>query len=116
MKIKFQRSEKELKSEREARIQFESHEKDLKSEQKPKSNYLVKKQIKKAVSRSLQEPVGSDLSVGATLATPGDVESGSATKKLGVSERPNDGPADGSTLLAENILEKAEDAFIGMLS
>ncbi|XP_030453398.1 uncharacterized protein LOC115674987 [Syzygium oleosum] len=116
LKIKFQRSEKELKSEREARIQFESHEKDLKSEQKPKSNYLVKKQIKKAVSRSLQEPVGSDLSVGATLATPGDVESGSAAKKVGVSERPNDGPADGSTLLAENILEKAEEAFIGKSS
>lgn len=115
LKIKFQRSEKELKSEREARIQFESHEKDPKSEQKTKSNYLVKKQVKKPVSRSLQEAVGSDLYVGATCATPGDVESGSATKKLGVSDGPNDGPADSSALLAENILEKAGEAFIGML-
>ncbi|XP_010060328.2 uncharacterized protein LOC104448222 isoform X1 [Eucalyptus grandis] len=113
LKIKFQHSEKELKSERVARIHFESHEKDLTSEQKTKSNHFVKKQIKKPVSRSLQEPIGSDLSVGATLATPGDVENGSATKKLGISERPRDGPADGSTLLAENILEKAEEVFIG---
>ncbi|KAF8024029.1 hypothetical protein BT93_F1283 [Corymbia citriodora subsp. variegata] len=116
LKIKLQRSAKELKSEREARIPIESHEKDLKSEQKTKSNYFIKKQIKKPVSRSLQEPVGSDLSVGATLATPGDVESGSATKKLGVSERANDRPAGGSILLAENILEKAEEAFIGKSS
>ncbi|KAI3441667.1 Bromo domain-containing protein, partial [Psidium guajava] len=116
LKIKFRRSEKELKAEREARIRFESHETDLKSEQKTKSNYLAKKQIKKPVSRSLQEPVDSDLSVGATLATPGDVEMGSVPKKLGVSERPNDGPADDSTLLAENNLEKAEEAFIGKSS
>ncbi|XP_030542914.2 uncharacterized protein LOC115749985 isoform X2 [Rhodamnia argentea] len=116
LKIKFRCSEKELKSEREARIHFESHEKDLKSEQKTKSNYLVKKQIKKPVPRSLQEPVGSDLSLGATVTTPGDVERGSVTKQLGVSERPNDGPADGSTVLAENNLEKAEEAFIGKSS
>ncbi|XP_028211839.1 uncharacterized protein LOC114394457 isoform X2 [Glycine soja] len=56
------------------RIGFERSQIELKSEEKAGSNYLVKKQPKKPLARASQEPVGSDFSSGATLATIADVQ------------------------------------------
>jgi len=51
------------------RIGFERSQMEQKSEQKARSNYLVKKQPKKPLVRTSLEPVGSDFCSGATLAT-----------------------------------------------
>lgn len=49
------------------KIDLDYPEKELKIEEKT-FNTFPKKQIKKPISRTLQEPVGSDFSSGATLA------------------------------------------------
>lgn len=83
--------------------------------QKTKSNSLVKKQIKKPLSRTMQEPIGSDFSSGATLATAADVQNSShPTQGIGY-ERPSniDGPVEGNSSLNEANLEKAEEILSG---
>lgn len=79
---------------------------------------MAKKQIKKPMNRTAQEPVGSDFSSGATLATPGDLQSGSNATQAGGFEKLSkvDGPVEGNTSLTENILDKAEDLSSGILS
>ncbi|WKA12488.1 hypothetical protein VitviT2T_029864 [Vitis vinifera] len=115
--LKPERFEKELKSERsEKELKPERSEKDLKSEQKMRSNPLVKKQIKKPIFRTAQEPVGSDFSSGATLATMGDVQNGFNATQAGGCERPSN--VDGLIIESnpsqiDNNLEKAEELFSG---
>ncbi|KDO62747.1 hypothetical protein CISIN_1g002731mg [Citrus sinensis] len=107
-----ERSEKELKPEKELNLEKELRlEKDLKSEPKTKSSILVKKQTKKHFSRTIQEPVGSDFSSGATLATTGDIQNGSVATQAGGCERPTntDAIVDGNSSLADNNLEKVEE-------
>ncbi|XAR67440.1 hypothetical protein NMG60_11002204 [Bertholletia excelsa] len=93
------------------RINAEHNEKDLSSEQKMRSNSLALKQIKKPIARTAKEPVGSDFSSGATLATAGDFQSGSNNVQGGGFERltNTEGPIDGNTSLIDNNLDKAED-------
>ncbi|GFZ13581.1 DNA-binding bromodomain-containing protein [Actinidia rufa] len=85
----------------------ERSEKEIKSEPIT-SNSLAKKQIKKPMSLTAQEPVGSDFSSGATLATTGDFQSGLNATQAGGGERLSnvDGPAEGNTTLIDNNLEK----------
>lgn len=66
----------------------------------------------------MQEPVGSDFSSGATLATAGDVQNGSVATQAGGSERPsnNDGHVEGNSSLADNNVEKAEELSSGMIT
>ena len=94
----------------------ERSEKEIKSEQIT-SNSLAKKQIKKPMSLTAQEPVGSDFSSGATLATAGDFQSGLNATQAGGGERLSnvDGPAEGNTTLIDNNLEKVEDLLSGMI-
>uniref|UniRef100_A0A2C9W727 Bromo domain-containing protein n=1 Tax=Manihot esculenta TaxID=3983 RepID=A0A2C9W727_MANES len=93
------------------RIDLERSEKELKSELKTKPNFLVKKQMKKPLSRTVQEPVGSDFSSGATLATAGDYQSGFVAAQSSGCDRPSniDGPIEGTSSLVDNTLEKAEE-------
>ncbi|KAF7139972.1 hypothetical protein RHSIM_Rhsim06G0218500 [Rhododendron simsii] len=97
------------------RVHAERSEKELKSEDVTRSDSLAKKQIKKPMNRTAQEPVGSDFSSGATLATPGDLQSGSNVTQAGGFEKLSkvDGPVEGNTSLTENILDKAEDLSSG---
>lgn len=97
-------------------IDHESSERDLKSDQGTKSNSSVKKLMKKPLSRSAQEPVSSDFSGGAMLATPGDLHCGSTANQGGCNERHsfNDGLTDGYTASAENFADKAEEVYMGM--
>ncbi|CAL5405550.1 unnamed protein product [Camellia sinensis] len=97
------------------RIDTEHSEKELSSEQKTKSNSLPKKQIKKPMSRTAQEPVGSEFSSGATLATAGDFQCGSnATQTGGFKRLSNvDGSVEGNTSLIDNNLDKADDLLSG---
>ncbi|CBI26651.3 unnamed protein product, partial [Vitis vinifera] len=81
-----------------------------------RSNPLVKKQIKKPIFRTAQEPVGSDFSSGATLATMGDVQNGFNATQAGGCERPSN--VDGLIIESnpsqiDNNLEKAEELFSG---
>ncbi|XP_042519987.1 uncharacterized protein LOC122093669 [Macadamia integrifolia] len=97
------------------RIGIERAEKELKSEQKTKSNSAVKKPIKKPTCRTVQEPVGSDFSSGATLATTGDTGTWSNVIQAGGCERSNntDGPVDGNCSLIDNKPEKTEEQLSG---
>lgn len=100
------------------RAHAEHSEKELKSEDVTRSDSLAKKQIKKPMNRTAQEPVGSDFSSGATLATPGDLQSGSNVTQTGGFEKliKVDGPVEGNTSLTDNILDKAEGLSSGILS
>ncbi|XP_062017835.1 uncharacterized protein LOC133734210 [Rosa rugosa] len=97
------------------RIDYERSEKEVKSVQKTKSNSLVKKQMKKPLSRTLQEPIGSDFSSGATLATAAEVQNSShPTQGAGCERASNiDGPVEGNSFLNEANLEKAEEMLSG---
>ncbi|XP_043689106.1 uncharacterized protein LOC122640058 isoform X2 [Telopea speciosissima] len=93
------------------RIGIERAEKELKLDQKTKSNSAMKKPIKKSSCRTAQEPVGSDFSSGATLATTGDTGTWSNVIQAGGCERSNntDGPVDGNSSLIDNKPEKTEE-------
>lgn len=92
------------------RIDFDRSEKELKPAQKIISNSLPKKQMRKSVGRTSQEPVGSDFSSGATLATVGDVQNSQNVTQAGGGDKPSniDGHVEGNSSLVENNLEKAE--------
>lgn len=102
----------------ELRIDVEQYKKELKSVEKSKSNSSGKQQIKMPMRTTPQEPVGSDFSSGATLATPGDLQSGSNAMQAGGLEKLSnaDGPVEGNTSLTDNNLDKAEDQSSGILS
>jgi bromodomain-containing protein 9 len=99
------------------RSEFERSEKELKSEQKTRSNSLIKKPVKKPFCRTSQEPVGSDFSTGATLATIGDVQNGSNLNQGGGCERPSntDSVVEGNPSLIDTNLEKAEELSSGIM-
>lgn len=92
------------------RNEIERSDKELKSEQKVNSN-SAKKSIKKPIGRTIQEPVGSDFSSGATLAMAGDIHNGSNTKQ----NQPSftEGVPDVRSSLIDNSLEKTEDIYSG---
>ncbi|KAG4399887.1 hypothetical protein GLYMA_08G318100v4 [Glycine max] len=97
------------------RIGFEHSQIELKSEQKAGSNYLVKKQPKKPLARASQEPVGSDFSSGATLATIADVQPTSHLMQGGRCERSGnlDGILEANAFWIDANQEKAEDVLLG---
>ncbi|XP_059662473.1 uncharacterized protein LOC132308415 [Cornus florida] len=97
------------------RVEFERSDKELKTEQKTRSNILPKKQAKKPLNRTVQEPVGSDFSSGATLATVGDFQNGSNATQAAGCERPcnADGLVEANASLIDNNLDKAEDILSG---
>ncbi|XVF03841.1 hypothetical protein REPUB_Repub05bG0027600 [Reevesia pubescens] len=90
------------------RIDVERSEKDSKIELKTKSNFLAKKQTKKPFYLTTQEPVVSDFSSGATLATAGDIQNSSITIQANACERPShtDVPVEGNSSLADYNPEK----------
>ncbi|GFP98154.1 bromodomain-containing protein 1 [Phtheirospermum japonicum] len=96
------------------RLSVERTEKEIKSEQKSGSG--LKKQIKRSLSRTPQEPVGSDFSSGATLANAGDIQNlANAFQAVG-SEKPGniiDGLVEANSFFNDNNLDKAEDSFPG---
>ncbi|KAM7492714.1 hypothetical protein LguiA_035635 [Lonicera macranthoides] len=93
------------------RIEMENSEKELKSEHKTRSSSLPKMQIKKPMSRTLQEPVGSDFSSGATLPTAGDTQNGSSAPQAGGCEKPAivDGLIEGNASFIDSNLDKGEE-------
>ncbi|KAJ1389553.1 Bromodomain-like superfamily [Sesbania bispinosa] len=98
------------------RIDFERTHSELKCEQKTRSNSLVKKLAKKPLGHASQEPVGSDFSSGATLATFGDVLPISHPLQGIICERPGniDGLMEsGNAFLIDANQEKAEDFLTG---
>lgn len=84
-------------------------------EPKAGSNYLVKKQQKKPLAHASQEPVGSDFSSGATLATIAGVHPTSHPMQGGRCEKPGniDGILEGNAFWIDANQEKAEDVFSG---
>ncbi|KAK3025557.1 hypothetical protein RJ639_041035 [Escallonia herrerae] len=97
------------------RIVVERSGKELKSEQKTGSNSLAKKLLKKPLSQTVQEPVGSDFSSGATLATAGDFQNGPIAVEAGGNERPANVNAfiEGNSSMIDNNLDKGEEPLPG---
>ncbi|KAL1567008.1 hypothetical protein AAHA92_02539 [Salvia divinorum] len=93
------------------RLNFERNDKENKPEQKARSGSLSKTQMKRPVIRAGQEPIGSDFSSGAILATLGNTQnvSGVGSEKAGGM----DGLIDGSSFLNDNNLDKVEDLLPG---
>lgn len=98
------------------RIDFERSHIELKSEQKTRSSSLVKRQAKKPFGHASQEAVGSDLSSGATLATIADVQPTSHPMQGVSCEGPGniDGIVVGNAFLIDANQEKAEDVLSGI--
>jgi len=98
------------------RFDLDRSQSELKSEQKTRSNSLVKKPAKKPFGHTSQEPVGSDFSSGATLATIGDVLPTSHPMQGIVCERPGniDGLVEGNAFVIDANQEKAEDYISGI--
>ncbi|KAL3503525.1 hypothetical protein ACH5RR_037974 [Cinchona calisaya] len=88
---------------------------ELKSEQKTGLSSVVKKPIRKPISRTLQDSVGSDFSSGATLATTGDFQNGSSIVQAFGSERASsvDRLVEGGPPLIDNNIDKAEESLPG---
>lgn len=90
----------------------------MKLEQSTKSNSYPKKQPqKKPFYRTLQEPIGSDFSSGATLAATGDVQNSSNPIQGVNCELPSniDGQVEGSSSLLDiTNQDKAEELFSGI--
>jgi bromodomain-containing protein 7/9 len=91
------------------RIKFERTRVELKSEQKTQSNSLVKKPLKKLPGCASQESVGFDLSYG-------DVQPTSYPMQVGSYERPGniDGIVEGNAFLIDSNQDKAEDVLSGI--
>jgi len=91
------------------RIKFERTQVELKSEQKTRSNSLVKKSLKKPPSSTSQESFGFDLSYG-------DVQPSSYPMQGGSCERPGniDGTVEGNAFLIDANQDKAEDVMSGI--
>ncbi|KAL8127316.1 hypothetical protein AgCh_014291 [Apium graveolens] len=97
------------------RNELDYPEKELKVEEKTTCNSFPKKQIKKPISRTLQEPVGSDFSSGATLAMAGDVANGSNLPQAVVCEKPSsfDKIVEGNVPSTDNIMDRGEELASG---
>lgn len=98
------------------RIDFERSQSELKSEQKTRSNSLGKKLGRKPLGYASQEPVGSDFTSGATLATTGDVLPITHPMQGIMCERPSniEGLVEGNAFLIDANQEKAEDFISGI--
>ncbi|CAI9088354.1 OLC1v1022661C1 [Oldenlandia corymbosa var. corymbosa] len=83
---------------------------ELKSDQKMRVSSIMKKQVKKPFSRTLQDPVGSDFSSGATLATVGDLPNISSAPQAGGYEGASsvDRHVEGTSAVDNNV-DKAEE-------
>ncbi|XP_047945257.1 uncharacterized protein LOC125191871 [Salvia hispanica] len=90
------------------RLTFERNDKP---EQRSRSGSLSKKQIKRPLIRTGKEPVGSDFSSGATLATAGDIQNITSvvSEKAGCIDR----LVEGSSFFNDNNLDKGEDLLSG---
>lgn len=77
---------------------------------------MPKKQVKKPLNRAMQEPLSSDFSSGATLATAGDIHNGSVAIQAGGCERQsnNDLLIEGNISFLDGNLEKVEELSSGM--
>ncbi|KAL2496322.1 DNA-binding bromodomain-containing protein [Forsythia ovata] len=97
------------------RIKIERSGKELKPEQKTKTGFILKKQTNRSASRTVQEHVGSDFSSGATLATAGDLQNVSSVPQAGGLERPGiiDGLVEGISSLNDNNIDKGEESLSG---
>ncbi|KAK6785606.1 hypothetical protein RDI58_019061 [Solanum bulbocastanum] len=97
------------------RIKYNRSEKDVKLEQKTKYGSVVRKQIKKPMIQMFQETVGSDFSSGATLAAAGENHYLNNTSLGGVSVKPYgvDGLAEGNSSLIDQNVDKAEESLSG---
>ncbi|KFK27108.1 hypothetical protein AALP_AA8G335300 [Arabis alpina] len=97
-----------------ARIKIKRAEKELKTEEKVKPGSSGKKQVRQPFSRNGLEPVGSDFSSGANLASGGPSQHEPVSTQTGGHEKHNymDVHFDGNTSLIES-LEKAEDLSSG---
>ncbi|KAF5207984.1 Bromodomain-containing protein [Thalictrum thalictroides] len=97
------------------RIESENAVAELKSEEIIKPISIVKKAIKRSSCKPIQEPVGSDFSSGATLATVGDTCTMSNATQAGGYEKPSivDGQVDGNSSLTESKPEKTEEQQSG---
>lgn len=100
------------------RIKYVRSEKDVKLEQKTKYGSVVRKQIKKPMVQMFQETVGSDFSSGATLAAAGDNHYLNNTSLAGVSVKPYgvDGLAEGNSSLIDQNVDKAEESLSGTIN
>ncbi|KAL1562954.1 hypothetical protein AAHA92_05469 [Salvia divinorum] len=90
------------------RLTFERSDKP---EQKSRSGSLSKKQIKRPIIRTGKEPVGSDFSSGATLATAGDIQNVTSvgSEKAACIDR----LVEGSSFVNDNNYDKGEDLLSG---
>ncbi|WCJ32944.1 DNA-binding bromodomain-containing protein [Euphorbia peplus] len=97
------------------RIDFERSDKEQKSEQKTKPNFLGKKQMKKPLNKTMQEPIGSDFSSGATLATASDIQNIFIASQASGYDRPSaiEGTAEGNSSLVDYNLDRAEELSSG---
>ncbi|KAK4752489.1 hypothetical protein SAY87_021287 [Trapa incisa] len=111
LRTDYQRFEREQKMDHKAKSDIDSSEKELKADLRMKSNTLIKKQMKKPMSRPYSGPLGSDYSAAATLVIGEDLQNASSAN----CEVPSttDSILDGSIILAENNLDKAEELSTG---
>lgn len=98
-----------------ARIKIKRAEKELKTDEKVKPGSSVKKQVRQPFSRNGLEPVGSDFSFGANLASGGATQNEPVLTQTGGHEKHSctDVFFEGNASLVDN-LEKAEDLSSGM--
>ncbi|CAL9243609.1 unnamed protein product [Arabidopsis halleri] len=97
-----------------ARIKIKRAEKELKTDEKVKPVSSVKKQVRQPFSRNGLEPVGSDFSFGANLASGGASQNEPVSTQTGGHEKHSctDVFFEGNTSIVDN-LEKAEDLSSG---
>ncbi|KAL1206477.1 Transcription factor GTE9 [Cardamine amara subsp. amara] len=98
-----------------ARIKIKRAEKELKTDEKVKPGSSVKKQVRQPFSRNGLDPVGSDFSSGANLASGGASQNEPVSTQIGGHEKHSytDVLFEGNTSLVDNNLEKAEDLSSG---
>ncbi|KAL0443361.1 UNVERIFIED_CONTAM: hypothetical protein Slati_2058800 [Sesamum latifolium] len=97
------------------RLNAECSEKDVKPDQKMRSSSTLIRQIKRSVSRTVQESLSSDFSSGATHATTVDIHNASDALQSVGCERPgnSDVLAEGNHLSNDNNLYKGEESLPG---
>ncbi|KAL0353655.1 UNVERIFIED_CONTAM: Bromodomain-containing protein 9 [Sesamum angustifolium] len=97
------------------RLNAECSEKDVKPDQKMRSCSTLARQIKRSVSRTVQESLNSDFSSGATHATTVDIHNASDAFQSVGCERPGniDVLAEGNHLSNDNNLYKGEESLPG---
>ncbi|XP_011095408.1 uncharacterized protein LOC105174876 [Sesamum indicum] len=95
------------------RLNAECSEKDVKPDQKMRSSSTLIRQIKKSVSRTIQESLSSDFSSGVIHATTVDIHNASDALQSVGCERPRniDVLAEGNHLSNDNNLYKGEESL-----